>query len=90
MQLDIPERIRSPLWLQKVLETIASRLDYSRVLILNQCNEIFWVGLIVIVYDKNRWIIRVIHHGIKQDLWLLGVYGGRLLHPGVPFTISPH
>jgi len=38
--------------LQKVLETIASRLDYSRVLILN-CNKIFWIGLIVIVYDKN-------------------------------------
>jgi len=53
MQVDIPERIRSPLWLQKVLETIASRLDYSRMLILNQCNEIFWVRLIVIVYDKN-------------------------------------
>jgi len=75
--------------LQKVLETIASRLDYSRVLILN-CNEIFWIGLIVIVYDKNGRIIRVIHHGIKQDLWLVGVYGRRLLHTRAPFTISPH
>ena len=76
--------LRCRLWLQKVLlvlETIGSHLTESLVLILN-CNEIFWVGLIVIVYDKNWRIIYVIHQGIKQNLWLLGVYWGRFLYVG--------
>ena len=59
-------------------------------LIVLESNKIFRVALIVIVHHKNWRIRHLIHHRIKQDLWLLRVSWRRLFHPGITLTILPY
>ena len=57
---------------------------------LLKSNKIFWVALIVVIYNKNWRILYVVHHRVEQNLWSSWVYWWRFSLAWIAFAILSH
>ena len=57
---------------------------------LLKSNKIFWVALIVVIYNKNWRILYVVHHRVEQNLWSTWVYWWRFFLAWIAFAILSH
>ena len=86
-------------WKQRISELVRSvsrgkQLQLSHYAFephwLLKSNKIFWVALIVVIYNKNWRILYVVHHRVEQNLWSSWVYWWRFFLAWIAFAILSH
>ena len=86
-------------WKQRISELVRSvsrgkQLQLSHYAFephwLLKSNKIFWVALIVVIYNKNWRILYVVHHRVEQNLWSIWVYWWRFFLVWIAFAILSH
>ena len=86
-------------WKQRISELVRSvsrgkQLQLSHYAFephwLLKSNKIFWVALIVVIYNKNWRILYVVHHRVEQNLWSTWVYWWRFFLAWIAFAILSH